>query len=173
MLQGGSYQNHKLGTQQSIIDLLEREHEKLKNLARELKDMSVRPLAKLASAHQFIDLFTKHSKIELNVLYCALKDEKNLRAMILEGEVEHAILDKKIALIARKLDQRKELDEGLIEELRIIAEVVLHHLKEEEEDLFFYMKKELSPKKLSDLGTNFKKLRSDLDSDTYRSPQAN
>lgn len=171
MTHGGSRDNHQLETGTNIVDLLERDHEKLKELARVLRDTSARPKAKLSSAKEFFKLFSKHSKFELKVLYSALKGERSLRAMVIEGEVEHGILDKKISHLARKLAEVQKLDEALTEELRVLGEVVLHHLKEEEEELFFYMKKELPSKKLGEMGLNFLSLCSSRDSDTYRPSQ--
>ncbi len=161
------------GRSESILDLLMSDHSRLKYLARFLRDSSTRPALKLSSAQEFLALFCAHSKFELEVLYNSLKDDRKLRAMIIEGEVEHGILDKKCSLIARKLSSSMILDEALSEELRVLAEVVSHHLKEEEEELFFYMRKEVEPARLESMGSLFLKLKDNQNSARYQRSEAN
>lgn len=140
---------------ENIVDLLEKDHIKLKELARILRDTTARPKLKLECAREFLKLFSIHSEYELRVLYQSLRNDRKLRALIIEGEVEHSILDKKVATLTKKIQKIRSLDESLREELRVLAEVVTHHLKEEEEELFFYMRKELSQAKLLEMGSDF------------------
>ena len=62
---------------------------------------------------------------------------------ILEGKVEHGIVDSKTKMLIKKLTGLRTLSDELEVELKVLAEIVEHHIKEEEDDLFPKLKKDL------------------------------
>ena len=78
---------------------------------------------------------------------------------ILEGKVEHGIVDSKTKMLIKKLTGLRTLSDELEVELKVLAEIVEHHIKEEEDDLFPKLKKDLDKTILNEMGFQFMKLR--------------
>lgn len=143
----------------NIVDLLLFDHSYLKECIAILKDDDATKSQKLNYGRTFLDALQKHSVAEEKTVYNVLKKNEELRSIILEGQVEHGIADTKIRLLVPKLEHSAYLSEKNEIELKVLAEVVEHHIKEEESELFPKMRKELSTEVLNELGAQFFKIR--------------
>lgn len=143
----------------NIIDLLLLDHQYLKECIKVLKSEESNAREKMKYARGFLDALKKHSEGEKKSLYAPLEEHDEFRHMILEAEVEHGIVDKKVKYLHSKIAHKQTLDDVLAAELKVLAEVVEHHLEEEEDELFVRMKKELSSELLNQMGFQFMTIR--------------
>ena len=148
-------QNNKL----NIIDVLEMDHRYLKDCIKYLKDEDVDKRTKLKHGKTFLDALEKHSSAEKKSVYGPCLKIKDLKMNILEGKVEHGIVDSKVKMLTKKLSGLRTLSDELEVELKVLAEIVEHHIKEEEDNLFPKLRKNLDKTTLNEMGFQFMKLR--------------
>lgn len=149
-------QNNKF----NIVDVLLMDHRYLKDCIKYLKDDDEDKRVKLKYAKTFLDALHKHSEAEKKAVYAPCLKVKDLKMKILEGQVEHGIADSKVKMLIPKLTGLRTLSDELEVELKVLAEIVEHHIKEEEETMFPKMKKDLDKTILNEMGFQFMKLRS-------------
>lgn len=143
----------------NITDLLKLDHSYLKEGIKCLKDENQDKRTKLKHAKTFLDALSKHSVAEKKSVYGPCLKIKDLKMDILEGKVEHGIVDSKTKMLIKKLTGLRTLSDELEVELKVLAEIVEHHIKEEEDDLFPKLKKDLDKTILNEMGFQFMKLR--------------
>ena len=143
----------------NIVDLLLLDHSYLKECIKVLKDEEEDKMEKLSYARSFLDCLKKHAESEEKTVYNTLREIDDMRFTILEGEVEHGIADAKIRLLSTTLQHARTLSEDTEVELKVLAEFIEHHLKEEEKELFPKMRKELDKNLLHELGFQYLKVR--------------
>lgn len=144
----------------NILDVLAMDHRYLKDCIKFLKDEGEDKKIKLKHAKTFLDALHKHSEAEKKAVYGPCSKVKDLKMSILEGQVEHGIVDAKIKSLIPQLTGLRTLSDELEVELKVLAEFVEHHLKVEESDIFPKMKKDLDKTILNEMGFQFMKLRS-------------
>lgn len=149
-------QNNKF----NIVDVLLMDHRYLKDCIKYLKDDDEDKRVKLKHAKTFLDALHKHSEAEKKAVYAPCLKVKDLKMNILEGQVEHGITDAKVKMLIPKLTGLRTLSDEIEVELKVLAELVEHHIKEEEEEMFPKMKKDLDKTILNEMGFQFMKLRS-------------
>ncbi|MBC7428579.1 MAG: hemerythrin domain-containing protein [Bacteriovorax sp.] len=144
----------------NIVDVLLLDHKYLKECIKVLKDDNEDRKIKLRIAKSFLDAVSKHSIAEKRSVYAPLIKVKDLRKNIIEGEIEHGIVDAKVKMLSAKLTGLRALGEELEIEMKVVAELLERHLKEEEEEMFPKMRKDLDKIILNEMGFQFMKLRS-------------
>lgn len=149
-------QNNKF----NIVDVLLMDHRYLKDCIKYLKDDDEDKKVKLKHAKTFLDALHKHSEAEKKAVYAPCLKVKDLKMEILEGQVEHGIIDAKVKMLIPKMTGLRTLSDELEVELKVLADLVERHLKEEEEQTFPKMKKDLDKTILNEMGFQFMKLRS-------------
>lgn len=114
-----------------IITLILDDHKPLKSLIKILKDSDKHGLRERRKAfEEFATLLELHAKPEERVLYDHMKHDKELREEALEGDVEHGLADQMVEEAQRTTDT--DLWSARV---KVLAELVEHHIKEEEEEL--------------------------------------
>ena len=73
-----------------------------------------------------------HEALEEKLLYPALKQQEPTRDMALEAYQEHHVVD----VLLDELESMDFQDEAWKAKLRVLQENLLHHIREEEKDLF-------------------------------------
>lgn len=142
----------------NIIDVLMMDHKYLKECIKVLKgDADKREKVKYAKT--FLDALHKHSEAEKKVVYGTLIKVEDLRKDILEGEIEHGIVDAKVKSLSPKITGLRTLSDELEVEMKVLAELVEHHVREEETEMFPKMRKDLDKTILNEMGFQFMKLR--------------
>lgn len=144
----------------NIVDVLLMDHKYLKEGIKILKNDDADKKTKLKAAKSFLDALYKHSEAEKKAVYAPLVKVKDLKKDILEGQIEHGITDAKVKMLSNKLTGLRTLSDELEAELKVLAELVEHHVKEEEDELFPKMKKDLDKTILNEMGFQFMKIRS-------------
>ena len=116
-------------TQKDIIDLIVEDHKPLKKLIKVMKDSDASLPERRAAFNEFFPLLTAHARSEEIVLYKAMKEQVSLREEAYEGDVEHA-------LATQVMDDVMDATDVDVwgAKVKVLAELVEHHIKEEEND---------------------------------------
>lgn len=101
---------------------------------------------------------TVHAEIEEKIFYPATKETEPTRDLVLESIEEH----KQIKMVLADLEQTDKTTEEWGAALKVLKEDVMHHVGEEENDLFPKVRKVLSKQQLEDLGTRMEALKMQL-----------
>ncbi len=155
----------------NIIEVLLLDHSYLKDCIDVLKDEEEDTKVKMKYAKGFLDALEKHSTGEKKALYAPLQEVEDLRPHILESLIEHGIVDDKVKKLSKKLSSARTLDEEMEAELKVLAEIVEHHVEEEEDELFPKMRKDIDSEILNQMGYQFMVLRQFTEKDLEDSPE--
>ncbi len=143
-------------SQEDIIELILQHHKPLKKLIKILK--SEKDFTEKAPAFQeFAPLLISHAKPEEKVLYVAMKKIEDLRAEGFEGDTEHGLADQLVEEIKRTDDE-----DLWMAKVKVLAELVEHHIEEEEEDMLPDYKKESDLEERIKLGKLYMRLREEM-----------
>jgi len=137
-----------------IVEILLEDHKPLKVLIKMMKDSKLKFKEKRDVFEEFAQTLMVHSKSEEETLYTALKKMDALREAGYEGDVEHRLADHLINEI------KNTEDEVLCAaRIKVLAELVEHHLKEEEEELLPDFKKNSESHEREILGDRFLQIK--------------
>ena len=130
-----------------IIDLIKEDHKPLKKLIKIMKDTDQDFDERKSAFKEFAPLLTVHAKAEERVLYECLKDDEDLREKGFEGEIEHNLAELMVE------QSRRTRDEDVwTAKAKILAELVEHHIEEEEDDILPSYKKSSEKEERERLG---------------------
>ena len=99
-----------------------------------------------------------HAEIEEKIFYPAGKEAEPTRDLVLESIEEH----KQIKLVLADLEQTDHSTDEWGAALKVLREDVMHHVGEEENELFPKVKKILSKDQLETLGTRMEEMKMQL-----------
>ena len=136
------------------IELLKEDHQKVEKIfaAMEKKDNRQKLFPELDRE------LSVHAEIEEKIFYPATKEAEPTRDLVLESIEEH----KQIKMVLADLEQTDKTAEEWGAALKVLKEDVMHHVGEEENDLFPKVKKILSKERLEDLGTRMEEMKVQL-----------
>ncbi|HEU5259370.1 MAG TPA: hemerythrin domain-containing protein [Vicinamibacterales bacterium] len=142
------------------LELIKRDHKRLRKLLEETLE------AEGAEREERLDhLRTElvaHERMEEEVLYPRLRDEKKTHEPVLEGYEEHHVAD---VILDELLDVPPETDLWKAK-VKVLKENVEHHMDEEEDELFKGARAALDREELNRLGERMEQIkRSAEDSD--------
>lgn len=133
----------------NIINLLKADHKKVKEIFSEIEETSSKAEKKrtklFETLHQELAI---HEKIEETIFYPRLKKEKEAKDIVLESYEEHHVMD----LLLQELAELEPGAESWLPKLIVLKEVVEHHVKEEEKELFPQTQKLLPKEELETMG---------------------
>jgi hemerythrin-like domain-containing protein len=135
-----------------ITALMLRDHKPLKSLIEVMKDPDAR-MAELRSAFgEFAPLLEAHAHPEQESLYGHLKadEESEMRQEGFEGFTEHHIADSLVEEIKALTD-----DDDWRAHVKVLAELVEHHIEEEEEEMIPDIRKELDQELRDQIGEDY------------------
>src|SRR4030081_2839937 len=123
------------------IELLKEDHKKVEKIftAMEKKEDRKKLFPELDRE------LSVHAEIEEKVFYPATKEAEPTRDLVLESIEEH----KQIKMVLADLEQTDKTTEEWGAALKVLKEDVMHHVGEEENDLFPKVKKILSKERLA------------------------
>ena len=148
----------KVKPAQDIIQLILADHKPLKKLIKIMKNSDKEMSERQAAFEEFAPLLTVHAKPEEQTMYVFMKDEEELREEGFEGDVEHALADQLLEEIKRTEDE--DLWGARV---KVLAELVEHHIEEEEEELLPDFKKHSDVSQRAELGAEFLRLKGALE----------
>lgn len=146
---------------QNIITLIKEDHKPLKEGIRILTSDSSKPSEKKSALVKFLRDLKIHAKAEEMSLYHNEAGEKEVRDEVLEGYVEHAVAES----LSRSLEKHNmltELSDEVLAKAKVLAELVKHHVEEEEEELLPDVKKAEDEDRLIELGKLYLQAKSQL-----------
>ncbi len=135
------------------IRLLKTDHKEVESLFKELEGLSDNAKASRKKLFDQIDrALTIHSEIEEKIFYPAVKArtgrDKEAKQEVLEAYEEHD----NVKNMLKKLEETEPSDETYKAKLQVLHELVKHHVKEEERELFPEAKGLLDADELEELG---------------------
>jgi hemerythrin superfamily protein len=135
-----------------IFQILKKDHQTVKDLFKKLEGTGAR------AAKSREKLFTQlkndleaHSHGEEVVFYPALKEHSEMQDMITEATEEHA----EVANLLEELEELDKESEDWSSKLAELKKSVLHHVKEEEGEIFEKAKEVLEKEEIQTLGKEF------------------
>jgi hemerythrin superfamily protein len=142
---------------EDIVKLILDDHKELKKLIKVMKDDEEEMDEKREAFDQFATLLLAHAKPEEEVLYSHLKNIDDLRWEGFEGEVEHQLADQLVEETKRTDDE-----DELCARIKVLAELVEHHIEEEEDEMLPDFKKYSDKEERRVLGLDFLNLKSQI-----------
>ncbi len=133
-----------------IIKLIMEDHKPLKKLIRTLKDWDSELTDRKEAFEEFSLLLTTHANAEKEALYKVLERNEDLSKEGYEGEVEHSLA---VQTLEAAMDD--ETEETWSAKVKVLAELVEHHIEEEESDMLPKFKKQSSQKERARIGAKY------------------
>ncbi len=133
------------------IQVLKKDHKEVKALLKEFEGLSGRAGQKKQSVvTQLCTALTVHAQVEEEVVYPAFKElrSQDIKDLVREAAEEHQVAKTLIG----ELQTLSPDDEQYSAKVTVLGEYVQHHVKEEEQELFPKAQKQLSAKRLAELG---------------------
>lgn len=140
-----------------IVELILQDHRPLKELIKILKHPKGDASERFAAFAKFAPLLLSHAKPEEESLYVFLKADDELIIKGMEGDTEHALASQ---LVEEIYDTS---DENLWSaKVKVLAELVEHHIKEEEGSMLPDFKKNSTQEERASLGEEYLKLKNQM-----------
>ena len=139
-----------------IIDLILDDHQPLKQLIKTMKGDAELD-EKFIAFQEFAPLLVMHSKPEEQTVYMRMKKVSEGRESGFEGDVEHGLADQLLEEIKRTKDE-----DVWMAKVKVLAELVEHHIKEEEKEMLPLFKKISEAQERKNLAQEFLDLKEEL-----------
>jgi len=150
----------------TIEKLILEDHKPLKKLIKIMKDEKSDYSEKKAAFDEFAPLLMAHAKAEEQALYSRLINEGDLREKGLEGQVEHNLADQMVT------DSQKTHDEDVLgAKITVLAEMVEHHIEEEEDEILPEFKKKTDSDVRVEIGEEYLDLKDQIIRDRISLPK--
>ncbi|HEX8592006.1 MAG TPA: hemerythrin domain-containing protein [Pseudomonas sp.] len=146
----------------NAIELLEQDHVRVKDILTQLSESTERALKKRTDLLSKLEMeLTIHTQLEEEILYPAFKEAggKEQDVMYYEAKEEHRTVDSLV------LPDLKATDPGSPEfsgRVKVIKELLEHHIEEEEEEMFPQCKELLGNERLEEIGAQMETLKAEL-----------
>jgi hemerythrin-like domain-containing protein len=143
----------------NAIDLLKADHERVKDILTRLSESTERGVKKRTELLAKLEMeISIHTRLEEEVLYPAYKKAggKEQDVMYYEAKEEHRTVDSLV------LPDLKTTDPASIEfagRVKVVKELLEHHIEEEEKEMFPQAKKLLGKATLDELGVEMESLK--------------
>lgn len=151
-----AFEGDAITSSDDIIDLIKDDHKPLKILLEALKDDSLERSERESSFEDFVPLLFQHSKAEEESLYAKMKSYENLRMRSFAGETEHILAEE----LVQKINATPDDDEWKAK-VKILADVVEHHIKQEEDEILPEVERSFDEQTRKLLGDEYIALKTD------------
>jgi hemerythrin superfamily protein len=138
----------------SLLEVIRSHHEYLRESILVLKQTEAGSQLKRASLQRFIKVLLVHTKAEEETLYDGLMQNKEAELLTFEAYDEHHIADSLISEL-RAMGYENVWSNEIEAKAKVLADVVEHHLKEEESQLFEKAEKLFSKEAMNDLAVAY------------------
>ncbi len=134
----------------NAVDMLLGQHEQIRSLFDQIEGMSRRPSRKKEQlVGELITILSKHGEIEEQVFYPAVRKEVEGQADEIDESMEEHHAAK---FLLRELEGMSSDAPRYDWKVHVLKEYMIHHLEEEEEDLFPDVRKALTEERLREIG---------------------
>ena len=135
----------------NIIDLLKKDHKKVKNLLNET--IKNRDTSKYPQIQKELRI---HMEGEENLLYPKTRNQAT--DLTLEAYEEHDLVKKEL----REIDNLNINDEHWMPKMKVVKDLIEHHVEEEEEEYFPKSEEILGMDQLDQLGQKYEDWKNDV-----------
>lgn len=125
-----------MSKQNNALKLLEEDHDKVKDIFDQFEDAEEKH-EKVQLAREAIQELKIHDAIEEEIFYPQVREAIKDEFVMDEADEEHHMVRIAIA----ELDQMQDDDERFEAKFTVLSEMVRHHIKEEEDEMFPKVKK--------------------------------
>lgn len=146
----------------NAIDLLKADHQTVKEILTQLQDSTDRAIKGRTQLLQKLEMeVTVHTKLEEELLYPAFKaaGNKTDAEMYYEAKEEHRAVDSLVLPDLKVTDPSAPEFAGRV---KVVKELLEHHIEEEENELFPKAQKLLGKAKLAELGEQMAARKAEL-----------
>ncbi|AZE55755.1 Repair of Iron Centers di-iron protein [Pseudomonas synxantha] len=143
----------------NAIDLLKADHERVKTLLTQLSESTERGVKKRTELLAKLEMeITLHTQLEEEILYPAFRKAggKEQDIMYHEAKEEHRTVD---ALVLPDLKQTDPSSTEFSGRVKVVKELLEHHIEEEETEMFPQAKKLLGKTVLDELGAEMEAMK--------------
>ena len=138
------------------LTLLKKDHDQVKKLLKDLDDTTDRAIKTRQDLFERLKFsLTVHEQMEEAVLYPALKEHAETKEIVLEAYEEHDVVD----TILGELEQTPFDDETWHAKLTVMRENLLHHIQEEEDEMFGQVRRLFDKATLESLGEQMRTIK--------------
>lgn len=137
------------------IEIIQQDHRKVERLFKEYEDVEDEAFeTKKEIVAKIIKELKLHTEMEEKLFYPRLKEAftKEEDKMLAEAYVEHEVAKR----LLEELDVMHAEDEKFDATVKVLNENIVHHVKEEEEELLPTAEKEINPALLNSIGEEMK-----------------
>ncbi|WP_413560369.1 hemerythrin domain-containing protein [Bdellovibrio sp. HCB209] len=149
--------HRRQGNPEDIVELILQDHVILKQLIEIMKSEDASFREKQAAFKRFAPALVAHAKPEEQTWYMKMKSE-DMKVEGLEGDIEHSLADQ----LCEELKRTSDRDEFMAK-VKVLAELVEHHVEEEEEDMLPEFKRGTTLEERIDLGMQYLEAQQELD----------
>lgn len=136
-----------------LMETLKKEHDEVKNIMGKLSDGSGRSKSRQALFLKFKEELIPHMKGEEKHLYPALMEKKQARMKAMEAIEEHQAA----STVLKSLDKLDMDAENWPAKMKVLKEMIEHHIEEEEEAVFEAAEDSLDEDRLDRIMDSFEK----------------
>lgn len=134
---------------QDPFEILKQDHRKVEKIFEKLENTTSRAVKTRKQLFKTLkEELEQHTKIEEKYLYPVLEEYDKTHFEALESEEEHHLVD----ILLKELKKMDVDDEKWMAKLTVLKENVLHHVEEEEKNMFPKAKKMLSDEEYKQMG---------------------
>ena len=138
------------------LTLLKKDHDEVKKMLKDLDDTTDRAIKTRQNLFERLKFsLTVHEQMEEAVLYPALKEHAETKEIVLEAYEEHDVVD----TIVGELEQTPFDDETWHAKLTVMRENLLHHIQEEEDEMFGQVRRLFDKATLDSLGEQMRTIK--------------
>ncbi len=138
------------------LTLVKKDHDQVKKLLKDLDDTTDRAIKTRQDLFERLKFsLTVHEQMEEAVLYPALKEHAETKEIVLEAYEEHDVVD----TILGELEQIPFDDETWHAKLTVMRENLLHHIQEEEDEMFGQVRRLFDKATLESLGEQMRTIK--------------
>jgi len=156
----------------NAIELLEADHKRVKGILAQLSESTERGIKKRTELLAKLEMeITLHTQIEEEILYPAFKQAggKEQDVMYYEAKEEHRTVDSLVLPDLKSTDPSTPEFTGRV---KVVKELLEHHIEEEETEMFPQAKKLLGKALLEELGAQMQAMKAAHKKATAGKPMA-
>ncbi len=139
------------------LTLIRKDHREVDELFATALDEDTPAARRRATVAKIVQALTVHAQMEESLFYPALRKAggKDERDSVLEAAEEHGVVKDLIA----KIEALPPRDETLEAKVTVLKELVHHHVKEEESEIFSEARSALGQERLQQLGAEMQRFK--------------
>ena len=156
----------------NAIDLLKADHERVKTLLTQLSESTERGVKKRTELLAKLEMeITLHTQLEEEILYPAFRKAggKEQDIMYHEAKEEHRTVDSLVLPDLKKTDPSSTEFSGRV---KVVKELLEHHIEEEETEMFPQARKLLGKAVLEELGKQMEAMKAEYKKSLNSKPLA-